>query len=386
MARRRLRILHALGTLNPGGVETWLLNILKCMDRDRLQFDFCTFGPQPGLFDTQVERLGARILRFQKSRNPWSFASGFRRLLREGNYNVVHSHVYLFSGALLRWAQAEGIPIRIAHSHRSRDDRPGTPARRCYRRVMKSWIRRHATHGLAASRPAAALFGEDWEADSRFRVLYYGIDASSFHVPIDRDQLRIELGVPVDAPVVGHVGRFVPPKNHRIVLEIAGEILKRRPEVHFLLVGDGPLRPEIEAKARAMGLSANIHFAGTRIDVPRLLCGGMDAFVFPSLQEGFGLSVLEAQAVGLSCVVSDAVPQDVVLSRESVKFLQLSAPVSDWAAEVIRGLDAPRPQLAFALDNVAQSRFSIQQSVRELTSIYAMVPRSTAPITGKRYE
>jgi glycosyltransferase involved in cell wall biosynthesis len=386
MTQPRLRILHALGSFNPGGVETWLLNVLKHIDREQFQLDFCTFGPGAGLNAKEVERLGGRILRCPRGANVWVFRNRFRQILREGHYDVVHSHVHLFSGALLRWAKAEGVPMRIAHSHTSRDDRSNTLLRGYYSSRMRSWINRYATHGLAASQLAAKqLFGSDWEADSRFRVLYYGIDLDAFRQPFVRDEVRRELGIPLDALVVGHVGRFVPAKNHRFLLEIASEIVKRRPEIHFLSIGDGPLRPEIEARAKAMGLEGKILFAGTRSDVPRLMRGSIDLFVFPSLYEGFGLSVLEAQAAGLRCLVSDAVPDEVGLSQESVEFLPASGGAALWATRAIALLKA-RKNSTSVMDRVSRDQFSIQQSRLELARVYLSMQPSDAPTAAECVE
>ena len=386
MTPKRIRILHALGTLDPGGVETWLLNVMKYVDRDRFEFHFCTFGRHAGLYAAEIEKLGGKVLRCPKGANLWSFARRFRKILREGNYDVVHSHVHLFSGAALRWAKAEGVPMRIAHSHTSRDGRPDTPARRGYRRLMNSWIDRYATHGLAASRLAAeGLFGQNWGADSRFRVLYYGIDLGAFEEPVSRKDVRKELGIPLDVPVVGHVGRFVPPKNHRFLLDVASEILKRRPEVHFLLVGDGPLRPEIESRGRAMGLAEHVHFAGTRIDVSRLLRGAMDLFLFPSLYEGFGLSVVEAQAAGLNCLISNVVPEDAVFLPEVVTSLSLSAGADSWSTEMIRMLDKPRSEPSSLLQRMADSPFSVERSSKELAGVYLPIFASTEALAVEQH-
>jgi glycosyltransferase involved in cell wall biosynthesis len=380
MAQRQLRILHALGTMDPGGVETWLLHVLKNIDRGRFQFDFCTFGSRPGLYAPEIERLGGRILHCPKTANPVAFACRFRRILREGKYDAVHSHVHFFSGAVLRWARAEGVPIRIAHSHTSNDGKPETWVRHSYRKLMRTWIDRYGTHGLAASRLAAtSLFGKNWHADPRVRVLYYGIDLDPFSRPANREEIRREFGVPFDAPVVGHVGRFVHPKNHSFILEIAAEILETRPEIHFLLVGDGPLLTEVESRSKSMGLSENIHFAGTRTDVPRIMRGAMDFFLFPSLYEGFGLTLLEAQAAGLRCLVSNNVPDEIVLLPEALEFLPLSAGLSVWAREAIKGLDSPRLPAGGILDRLAESHFSIQVSVWNLAKVY--LPRESSTQT-----
>lgn len=372
MSQSQLRILHVVGTMNPGGLETWLLNVLAHIERDRFQFHFCVCGPETGIYAPEVERLGGTLLRCPKGADFWSFRRRFQTVLREGKYDVVHSHVFFFSGALLRWANQEGVPIRIAHSHNTDDGKPGSFSRRIYRRAMKSWINRYATHGLAASKLAAAeLFGENWLADQRFQALYYGLDLLPFQQPFSRDHVRAELGIPKDAPVVGHVGRFDYSKNHRFFLEVAGTVLKYRPDTHFLLVGDGPLRPEIEVLARRMGLSRRVHFLGIRTDVPRLMLAAMDLFLFPSLHEGFGVCLLEAQAAGLRCVVSDAIPEEVLRVPDAVEFLPLSAGEDYWSTRVIQTLDAPRRKLAPALDRDLQYSFSTQRSMRELMSIYS---------------
>lgn len=386
MSQSRYRVLHVVGTMDPAGVETWLLHVLENIDRDRFRFDFCVCGARAGLYAEEVERLGGRILRCPKGSNLWSFRRRFRSVLKEGNYDVVHSHVHFFSGALLRWAKAEGVPIRIAHSHNARDGSGDSRTRRYYRTLMKFLINRYATLGLAASKLAAAeLFGENWRADNRFQVLHYGLDLYPFQKSFDRVAVRAELGIPSDVQVIGHVGRFAEQKNHRFLLEIADAVLKCRPSVHFLLVGDGPLRPEIEARAREMGLSREIHFVGVRTDVPRLMLAAMDFFLFPTLHEGFGLCLLEAQAAGLRCLVSDAVPKEVVRIPESVEFLGLSAGKDFWSRKAIDGLDAGRIELVLGLNSEVQGRFSMEQSLRHLMGLYSMGQPPLRPVTVEQH-
>lgn len=377
MAPQRLRILHVLGTMNPGGVEIWLTRILEHIDRDRFQFDFCLCGTEPGIYAEEVGRLGGKILLCSKGANLYSFRGRFRKILRQGNYDVLHSHVHFFSGVLLRWARAEHIPVRIAHSHTSHDGRANTQLRRFYRSIMKSWIKRYATHGLAASKLAAVeLFGENWPLDTRFQTLDYGLDLKAFREPFDRREVRAQFNIPSVAPVVGHVGRFDRAKNHGFLLQIAGVVKKSRPDIHFLLVGDGPLRSEVENQARAMNLLDTVHFAGTRTDVPRLMLAAMDLFVFPSFFEGLGICLLEAQVAGLSCLASDTVPREAARLPESVDFICLSAGKDYWAAKIIRDLNARQKEPASILNAVDQRKFSMQRSLLQLTGLYSMGPSS----------
>jgi glycosyltransferase involved in cell wall biosynthesis len=373
-----IRVLHTVGSMDPGGVETWLINVLKYIDRDLIEFHFCTFGPKQGLLAGEVERLGGRMLACPQKPNLWSFHHRFRKILHEGKYDVVHSHVTLFSGVVLRWAKTEGVPTRIAHSHISQDDKSDTRARRRYRRMMKSWIQRFATHGVAVSKPAATnLFGQNWEHDARFRIVPCGIDTRPYEEPVTRGEIRAELGISPKALVVGHVGRFDPQKNHHFLLEIAQAVLTRRPDINFLMIGDGPLRTEIETRVSQMGLSNKIHFTGIRTDVPRLMLGAMDLFTFPSLYEGLGICLLEAQAAGLRCLVSDTVPEEVVRVPGSVSFISLSAGKDHWATRVIRELDSGSQSIR-PLDELTRTRLSMQQSLGPLTEIYLSVRKPNA--------
>jgi glycosyltransferase involved in cell wall biosynthesis len=308
-----------------------------------------------------------------KKSNPLSFARRFRSVLREGRYDVVHSHVHHFSGFVVRLAHQEQVPVRIAHCHNTSDGKGSAPSRSLYHALMKHWIRKYATHGLAASAEAAtALFGPNWQSDVRFRVLFCGIDLEPFRQKVCREEVRKELGIPLDAPVVGHVGRFAPQKNHAFLLEIAAEVIKRRPEVYFLLVGDGPLRPDMEAKARKLGIEKKVVFTGTRGDVPRLMLGAMDVFVFPSLWEGLPIVLVEAQAAGLRCVVSEAVPRDANVVEGAVSYLPLSASADEWVTAVVRLLEADGQWRENRLQILEDSRFSIGTSLRELTKLYRM--------------
>lgn len=365
---RLVKILHVLGSMNPGGVETWLMHVLRHIDRSRFELHFCTFGPEPGVYALQVEELGGRMIPCPLRQNVWSHPRRFCSILRAGRYDVVHSHVHLFSGAVLRWAHAEGVPMRIAHSHTTNDGRGNTPLRAMYRRLMKGWIGRYATHRLAASKAAeAATFGN---GNGHREVLYYGIDPDAFQRQINPTSMRQSLGIPEAAVVVGHVGRFVAAKNHRFLLQVAREIAAWRPDIHFLFVGDGPLREEIEAQATALGFSKRLHFTGSRQDVARLLCGAMDIFVFPSLWEGLGLCVVEAQAAGLRCVASDVVPRDAAVVPEAIDYLPLSLGAGGWAEHILAKLKETRLEPGAALRTVAASSFSINHSVTALSELY----------------
>lgn len=366
-----IKILHCLGTLNPGGVETWLLNLLTHIDTEQFQFDFCIFGDEPGLYAREVQCFGSQVHlcpRFPPSTLP----GRFQQILRQGQYDVVHSHVHFFSGALLRWASMRGVPIRIAHSHTSRDGKSSSLTRGAYRKLMRHWIRKYATHGLASSVESALdLFTGNWKQDRRVAIHHMGIDLQRFRVDVDHKLWRERMKLSEDAPVIGHVGNFVAAKNHRLFLEIAGRIVKLRPEVHFLMVGDGPLRQQIEIQAQTIGLRENMHFLGTRTDVPLLLLSCTDLLLFPSLWEGLPVAVIEAQAAGLRCVISNEISEEVVALPEQVTRLPLSIGPEEWARKIIEVMDHGKLDAKMCTQALAKTEFCIEQNLSQLTDLYS---------------
>lgn len=370
-----IRILHVVGGMNRGGVETWLMHILRHIDRDRFRMDFLVHTEQPCAYDDEVRAFGSKIIPCLHPSQPWLYARTFKRILREyGPYDIVHSHVHHFSGYVLRLAQQAGIPVRIAHSHNDPsliDARAGW-YRRLYFALTKWWIVRHATLGLGASRQAgAALFSPAWGTDPRWRLLYYGIDLTPFQVFVNLVAVRAELGIPSDAFVIGHIGRFEEQKNHVFLVEIAAEVAKREPRMRLLLVGDGSLRPEIEQKVAQMGLVDQVIFTGSRPDVPRIMLGAMDVFLFPSLHEGLGLVLIEAQAARLPCIFSDVVPEEADVVKPLVHRISLSQPPSVWADAVMATKqDTLTITPLETLATLGKSLFDIKKGAKELELYY----------------
>jgi glycosyltransferase involved in cell wall biosynthesis len=373
----KTHILHIIGAMNRGGVETWLMHVLRHIDRSQFQVDFLVHTGQPAAYDQEIRSLGSAIIPCPYHNHPLAYASAFKQIIREhGPIHIIHSHVHHYSGYVMRLAFQAGVPGRLAHAHTdtSAGDRQASLPRRWYMQLMRSWIHRYATGGLAASQQAAAvLLGADWKNDPRFRVLYYSIDFTPFQGPVDRGAVRAEFGIPADAFVVGHVGRFSPMKNHALLLDIAAEMAQREPAARLLLVGDGPLRPQNEQQARERGLDDVVIFAGLRSDVPRLLQGAVDAFVMPSFYEGLPVTVIEAQAAGLPYLLSDTITDEVdVVNELALGRLSPSQPASVWFDQLLRVKDAaPGIDQAGVLAIMKESAFNITSSVRELERIYA---------------
>lgn len=377
--KKPLRILHIVGAMNRGGAETWLMHVLRHIDREQYQMDFLVHTPQPCAYDAEIRALGSQIIPCLHYSKPWIYAQNFKKVLRDyGPYDVIHSHVHHFSGYSLFLAWQAGVKTRIAHSHSDTSSlqRNASPLRQLYFLIMKQLLNRFTTLGLAASRHAAvALFGTNWENDPRWRILHCGIDLAPFHQAVGSQALRFELGIPADAFVLGHVGRFTREKNHTFLLDIAAEISKSEPKTYLLLVGDGPLRSDIVQKAQQIGLANRVVFTGLRSDVPQLMQGAMDAFVFPSLYEGLGLGLIEAQAAGLPSIVSDVVPDEATVCKDLVQQMSLNKPASAWGEALLVKRNTSRSiAQTESFTMVEQSSFNILQSVSLLKEVYDARP------------
>jgi glycosyltransferase involved in cell wall biosynthesis len=351
--------------LNRGGAETWLVQAWQHIDRRKFHFDFAVHGVRSGAYDEAVKQLGANVIPCLSPQNPILFGRNFRKVLNEyGPYDCVHSHVHFFSGYILALAAAHNVPIRIAHSHNdtSHQDSRCSAWRKLYLRVMAKLIKQFASDGLAVSDVAAeSLFGRDWQRDSRWSKSYLGIDLEPFQVPIERSKVRSELGISDSAFVVGHVGRFYEQKNHRFWIDIAEEVAKFDSSAVFLLVGNGPLRSAIESLVDERGLSSKFRFVGERNDVPDLMRAAMDVFLFPSLYEGLPISVLEAQAAGLPCILSDSITPEV--DAGLVERISLAAEPKVWCESVLSKKNVARKQ-------VPLERVTITAATARLESAY----------------
>lgn len=370
-----IRILHVLRGMNPGGIETWLLNVVRHLDSRRYHFDFLTHTDRPCAYDDELRARGCRIIPCLARGRPWRYARRFRRILAEcGPYDVVHSHLHHFSGFVMALAHQAGVPLRIAHSHSDRTalERQAGRVRQWYLAAMKRLVFKHATLGLGCSRSALlSLFNNGRPLDgNKYQVLLYGIDLDPFAEAVDRPAVRAQLRLPEEAFVIGHVGRFSPVKNHAMILDLLAAVRARDSRAHLLLVGDGPLRPAMEAKAKQLGLEQQVVFAGFRADISQLMLGAMDLFLLPSRYEGLGLVLIEAQAAGLPCVLSDIIPAEVDVVPGLLTRISLDEPVESWAEKILAVRQARHPAQPEALAVVRQSAFSVEKSTAALCRAY----------------
>jgi len=375
---QKIKVLHVVGQMgNRGGLESWVMQMLRHIDRDRFQIDLMVHVTDDfPFFDAELDSLGVKIVRCLYPQKPWLFAPNFKKALQEyGSYDIIHSHLHQFSGYLLRLAHQQKIRHRIVqtHSDTSPLDRQAPWHRQIYFGLMRYWLNQYTTLGIGVSRKAlnALLGSENWQSDPRWQVLYCGIDLELFCQPIDRLSVRTEFGIPTDAFVIGHVGRFVPLKNHELMLKILVKVLEKEPNTYLLFVGDGLLRQAIATKAIEMGIDTKVIFAGSQDQVPRIMRGAMDVLMLPSSFEGLPLVGLEAQAAGLPVILSDVVTEEVDEIKTLIQRINLSEPINIWVDAVLNSRQIKQQHTqADCLAIIEKSPFNIIQNVKSLQDLY----------------
>lgn len=335
------KILHVFGAMNRGGAEMRTLEVMRLLRPEGFICDVLALSGNPGELDSQVEALGGRVHLLRRS---LGWKERFRQLLKKGGYDVVHSHVHFYSGAIMKEAAREDVRVRIAHFHSVGDGMGNGLGRRIYRWWMSRLIDRSATSILGVSQSALA---QSWPriGDPRAEVVYNGLDVSRFFVVADVADLRTKIvGMGAFAnKVIVHVGNFTPPKNHQFLVRVFAELVQLRNDVHLVLVGHGSLAEAAQACAlvEQFRLGEKVSFLGVRSDVPELLRMA-DVFLFPSTREGLPGALLEACASGLPCVVSDIPPCREIAERiPGVTCIGLERPISEWVAQLCRSLESP---------------------------------------------
>lgn len=362
-----VRVLQVLGGTSLGGAESRVMDSYRHLDRSRIQFDFCVHSQEEGFFDKEIESLGGyiyRVPRFQVV-NWLAYRKAWKDLFREHpGYVAVHGHMTSTASIYLPIAKAAGVPLTIAHARSAGVD-PGLKG--AMTRFLRKNLGKKADVCLTCSRLAGeAVFGEKMVAAGRVTTVPNAIDAREFAFSEKkRNQKRAELGIGAQEFVIGHVGRFGHMKNHAFLLDVFAEICRKVPDSRLLLVGEGGLMDSVREKAASLGLSDRVIFTGNQAQVADFYMT-MDFFVFPSIFEGLPGSVIEAQASGLRCLVSDSVTDEVLITPLA-QARSLSEGAAAWAQEVLARRDYERKQMAQAIKDAG---FDVSDQVKFLEKLY----------------
>lgn len=359
-----IRILQVYPQMNNAGTERVILNLYENIDTTQVQFDFLV--ERSGELDEKLIHMGGKIHYLYEKRDKTYYSALLQFFSEHTEYKVVHTHTHERMGLVLKAAQKCGVPCRIAHSHNARNDLPKLAA--FVKGISSIPLEKAATHFFACSSNAAKwLFPHKVK---ECNVLYNGIKLEDYLFKEEyRQKIRYSLEIPDDAFVMIHVGRFAKQKNHEYLVKILKSYNKvDSSEWKMLLVGEGPVERNIQTQVRELGLADHVLFLGNRADVEKLYSAA-DMFVFPSLHEGLGIVVIEAQASGLPCIVSEAVPAEADMEIGMLNSLCLQDSFDKWSDMIVRKKQDTVSRKS-QKDAIMSSKYNIKRIAAQMQQFY----------------
>ena len=356
-SNKPIRVLQIIRQMNVGGAETFIMNVYRNIDREKIQFDFLVNGE--GIFDEEIKSLGGNIFYMQYITDVGQLM--YKKKLKEffdnHSYDIVHSHIDQVSGIILETANDCNVKYRIAHSHSTKNS--NNFLIKIYKRYLQSKINKNANILLACGEKAAKWLYKPKKDEAI--IINNGIDIDKFTFsPAKRNKIRKELNIAEDTIVLGHIGRFEKPKNHIFLIKVFNEYIRKNNNSILVLVGEGTLRPKIEKMVKLYNLEKNVKFLGNRSDVFNIY-SALDFFIFPSLYEGLSISMIEAQISGLPILASDTIDKNSDIST-NVKWLSLKESPQKWSQEIL--------QTPIKRKNVCGSQYDIKITAKKMQDLY----------------
>ena len=330
------KVLHVVGKMHRAGMETLIMNIYRNIDRHTLQFDFCVHYPEKGNYDSEIMGLGGKIYYMPKVQysNIIELKTAIKNFLKDHNdYIAIHVHYSCIGFLYFKYGNANGIKNLIYHAHNSGREK-GIKANIRY--IMEQYSIKYANIFFACS----DLAGQYNYHGKNYIMLNNGVDTDKFkyneHV---RNEYKKKMDLENNKSCL-HIGRFDIQKNHSFLINFFNDLYKIDNNYILLLLGDGPMREEIQNKVDAMDCRKNIRFLGSRNDINNLLSVS-DIFLLPSLYEGLPLTLIEAQASGIKCIISNTITKEANLINENVKYLSIKNK-KIWINEIINTINYKR--------------------------------------------
>ena len=327
-----VRIAQIVGKWLGGGVEAVLMNYYREIDKTKIQFDFICDNDSTNIPYEEIERLGGKVILIPPYQKIFKYHKELKRVLKEGKYKIVHSHINTLSVFSLCAAWTAKVPIRIAHSHSTTNKKEWK--KNFIKVLLRPFVKIFATDYMACTKHAGEwMFGSKALKNNRIYILNNAIETQKYKFNDKiRKNIRNKYNISESTILIGHVGRFVEQKNHAFLIEIFKEYHNQNHDSKLMLIGQGPLVDKMKEKLKDLNLLDKVIFVG-QVENVNDYYNAMDLFVFPSLYEGLGMVVVEAQYSGLPCIVSTEVPQIAKIS-DNVEFVDLNAPFEVWLNEL----------------------------------------------------
>lgn len=361
-----IRIAQIIGKWVGGGVEAVVMNYYRNIDKSKIQFDFICDNDSTNIPYEEIESLGGKVILIPPYQKVFKYHKELKRVLKEGNYKMVHSHINTLSVFSLFAAKCAKVPVRIAHSHSTTNKKE--KKKNLMKQILRPFSKIFATDYMCCSELAGRwMFGDKEFDKGNVYILNNAIDLDKFKYNKKiRESKRKELNITNDTLVIGHIGRFVEQKNHRFLIEIFNKIHKKNKNSILLLAGQGPLMEELKDKVKELHLTRAVKFLGQRNDAHELY-QAFDVFLLPSLYEGLPVVGVEAQAMGLLCEFSNDMTKETKV-LETTKFISLEQTPEEWANIILE--DFSTFERKGTKKEISNNGFNIKEEAHKLEEKY----------------
>lgn len=371
----RIKVLLIAGAMNVGGIENQLMHLLRKADKEKFQIDFTTTVEHP-FYEDEILALGAKLIHLPPTEGKrfLRYCKALYRVLKEGQYDVVHSHELFHSGMVLLTARLAGVKHRFVHAHNWCDgsglgDKPGLK-RRLYNGVMQRLILDNGTGFVACSSLAGKfLYGEKKTHQGNYHLVFNSVDTGKFLDHYDQQETG-EFCEDGWTNVI-QVGRFSAVKNQLFTVRIAEELKRRGEKVRILCAGnDGnSYEQSVRQAITVVGVEDHMQLLGIRKDIDVLMRKSA-AFLLPSTYEGMPLVMIEAQAAGLPCVIADTFSHEVDYDIGLAHWVPITAEPKEWADVLIRAISEGRAPKEKVVQVVEEKGFDSDAFARKLCKFY----------------
>lgn len=361
---KKIKILEVIGSMDMGGAETLLMNILRNIDTSKFELYFLCYGNKIFDYEKELKKIGGTIIKIPTpSFNVFQNINQIKKVIKSNNIDVVHCHTYYNSMYALIAAKKTKVKKRITHSHNTKSEEHANILKKMYYCISKIIINFYSTDFLACGNDAGkALFFKK----KKFKIIDNGIILSRFYYSNTlRDEKKKELKISDNRKVIGHVGRFEEAKNHKFLIDIFGEYVKEHQDTILLLIGDGSLHDEIEQQIKKNKIEDNVKLLSKRSDVNELY-NIMDLFLFPSLYEGLPVVLIEAQTNGVPIVASDTIDKEADFTN-SISFISLNENHKLWLEEINKKIGKRNDNRA----RIEKSKYNIKNTVKQIEQLYS---------------
>ena len=369
-------ILHVVSCLELGGTEAFIMNMYRHIDRSRIQFDFLVLDEREYPYTEEIRKLGGEIFfgvrpHIKKLNR---FVDSCVCVMKQKKYFAVHSHINNMNAWVMLSAKIANISKRISHSHDTHG-KEGDFLHRKFHALETFLIKKYATEYLACSLEAGNyLYGKKL-FEKKGKIINNGIDVEKFiSNQKENKDLQKQLDIPTECPlIIGNISRFESKKNQLFLIDIFRNILSYEPKAILLLGGvDGGQLHLCRKKVEEFKIDENVRFIGVRKDMPDVL-GLIDIYVFPSLYEGLGIVLLEAQASGCYCVASTECPTESDMKLGLIDYLSLATGAKEWAKFIIASYQSKvltdiTPETI--LNAFEEKKYTVSSLAKQMTEIY----------------